>query len=370
MLVVLAQMPALEGLAAGKCALGLLRGLEAQGVETTVVSSPPFRGETLEPPSDIEVEIVARESQSVWQDRWQRVRNPRGHLATGAFARRVSELAEGVDLLHLDEVDVAAVRHHANVPSVVHVHYLIERDRGMGAPWSSAARAWIEHRAAERRAVRNPWLVANSPEMASALRTLAPRSRVVVVPLTLDPAGYAEQAPLEEPVVGLIGTGHWPSTAEALRRMVSRVWPLVRAAVPEARLRLAGRGLPTVDIADGVPGVEWVGAVDSARDFVRGLGVLLFPVSRGSGTKVKVLEAMALGVPVVTTAAGAEGLVSRAGVAVHEDDESLAQATVHLLRDREARLEAGNAARAAFSAHHSPVAATRPLVDLYAEILG
>jgi len=116
-------------------------------------------------------------------------------------------------------------------------------------------------------------------------------------------------------------------------------------------------------------GVDWIGPVPSATDFLRSLGVLLYPVDRGSGTKIKVLEALALGLPVVTTRDGAEGLVARGGVVVEDDDEAVARAAARLLSDEAARRAAGDAAAANFTAHHAPLPATAPLVELYRSLL-
>ena len=245
----------------------------------------------------------------------------------------------------------------------------------MGWPWRSAAREWLEYRAAERRAVRHSkWLIANSPEMGAALRRMAPHSEVAVTPLALDESADEKQAPLDEPVAGLIGTAVWRPTDDAIRRLVSRVWPRVRRILPGARLRLAGHGVDLARFGD-IPGarasgVEWLGSVDSAEEFMRGLSVLVYPVTRGSGTKIKVLEALALGVPVVTTSAGAEGLGARGGVAVLSDDEDLAAATARLLREPELRAAEALRARETFVAHHTPAVAAAPVIELYERILG
>lgn len=372
-LVVLAQKPMVEGTAAAKCAAGFLRGLQLEGVELKVLAAS--FGYPLTMPPDLDLEIIGAPRPRTWSERWQRVRVPRGHLGRGRFAARARELAQHVDVVHLDELESAAARPDVAVPAALHLHFLIGRDRGMGVPWRRSALDWIEIRAAERRAARrNPWLIANSPEVAAELHSLSPRSEVRLIPLALDANAYPIAAPLEEPVAGLIGTGDWGPTDEAVRRLVSRVWPRVRRLVPHARLRLAGRGMELAHYAR-VPGatephLEWLGSVDSARDFVADLGVLLYPLSRGSGTKVKVLESLAMGVPVVTTSAGAEGLVSRDGVAVRDDDDEFAETAASLLLDEGLRAEAGRAARENFLAHHTPDVVGRALVDLYERMLG
>ena len=103
-------------------------------------------------------------------------------------------------------------------------------------------------------------------------------------------------------------------------------------------------------------------------EFLRGLSLLLYPVPRGSGVKVKTLESLALGLPVVTTRDGAEGLDGGAGIVVAETDAELADATALLLRDEAERRERGAAARAAFEQRYTPRVATAPLVELYRRI--
>jgi len=93
--------------------------------------------------------------------------------------------------------------------------------------------------------------------------------------------------------------------------------------------------------------------------------VLVFPLRRGSGMKVKVLEAMASGVPVVTTPAGAEGIDPSDGVVVHTDPDALAAAAAELLADKDARKQRGGAARADFESCYAPKPATEPVVELY-----
>jgi glycosyltransferase involved in cell wall biosynthesis len=257
-------------------------------------------------------------------------------------------------------------------PAVLQLHSLTLRDREVWRPWAAEDRDALETLRAERRALRQAdWLLLNSPEVAAALPRRIPPSRRVVAPLALDPAHYAERASLEQPVAGLIGTARWPPTTGAVRRLLTRVWPLVLERRPGARLMLAGDGMEAAAFGAGadLPGVEWLGRVPSASDFLRELGVLLYPLAHGGGVKVKVLEALALGIPVVSTRAGAEGLLDERGVAVAEDDAQIATAAAALLDDRAARREAGELARENFLCNHTPVAAALPIVELYERMI-
>jgi glycosyltransferase involved in cell wall biosynthesis len=363
-LLVLTQPPLPEGGAPGKTAVGLLRGLREHGVAVRAIAARRGFSVAGEVPADLPVEVVDVAPAGPWESRLGRVQRPLGELA-GAFAERVREEAREADVLHLEETETVWAGDGVALPSLVHVHFLARRDRDFGPPWRKQFREVLDATRAERAAARrHRHLVASSPLVADALRAQAPRAYVVLAPLSLDPGLY-EPAPLDgPPLAGLIGTARWTPTADAMRTLVGDVWPHVARKAPKARLVVAGRGSAEL----GLPaphGVELAGEVDSARNLFRRLSLLLFPLARGSGMKVKTLEAMASGVPVVTTPAGAEGIEPSDGVVVHERPEELAAAAVELLSDEQARRERGAAARADFVRRYSPRPATEPLVELY-----
>lgn len=364
-LVVLSQPPLPEGGAPGKTAIGLLRGLREHGVDVHAIAARRGFSVAGEVPADLPVELVDVEPPGPWGARLDRLRRPRGELGAASFADRVRAAARDADVLHLEETETLWAGEGIALPSLVHVHYLARRDRDLGAPWSKRFREVLDADRAERAAARrHRYLVASSPLVADALRAAAPQAEVVHAPLSLDPALYEPATFDGPPVAGLIGTASWAPTAEAMRLLVGEVWPRVAAAVPEARLVVAGRGTAALGL-HAAEGVELAGEVDSAREFFRPLSLLLFPLPRGSGMKVKTLEAMASGVPVVTTPAGAEGIEPSGGVVVRERPEELATAAAELLADPQALRERGAAARADFERHYAPGPATEPLVELY-----
>jgi glycosyltransferase involved in cell wall biosynthesis len=220
----------------------------------------------------------------------------------------------------------------------------------------------VEYRLAELRAIRrHHFLIASSPLVGDALSQAAD---VTIAPLSVDPS-YYDAAPLDgAPVAGFIGTGTWAPTREALRRLVTSVWPRIHERVPDARLCIAGRGTEQL-VPHGKHGIEALGEVPSAAQFMQGLSVLVYPLGRGSGMKVKVLEAIASGVPVVTTPEGCEGIDAGAGAIVATKDDDLAAAAASLLDDEVERRNRGAAARAAYLARYTPEVATAPLASLY-----
>jgi glycosyltransferase involved in cell wall biosynthesis len=366
-LVVLAQPPLPQGGAAGRCAWALLQGLRSHGLDVRAIAArrPDASRET---PSDRSIEVIDVPAYgSSLGERLQRLRMPRSELS-GTFAEHVQAAAADADVVHLDELESSWCAVADRSPSVLHLHYLVEEDRGPGPPWTRSFFRYYEEVRAERlTAKRHPDLVANSPRVADLLRKLAPRARVTVVPLGLDPAQY-RRAPLDgPPEAGLIGTLDWPPTMGAVRTLLSETWPAVHRNVRHARLVLAGRGMEQLAVQGGV---EAIGPVGSSADFFDELSLLLYPIRRGSGMKVKVLEAMASGVPVVTTDIGAEGIAPNDGVVIARSEEDLVRAATRILRDEDERRERGNAGFACFRERYAPKPATEPLVGLYERLAG
>ncbi|MEP6909253.1 MAG: glycosyltransferase family 4 protein [Actinomycetota bacterium] len=365
-LLVFPEPPLPEGGASGRCALALIDGLRGHGVDLQVIAARQEWAVRGDPPDRLGVEVVdvAPEPPGL-QPRLLSLTRPLGGLARSELAVRVREAAREADVIHLEEISTARLGDGLAVPVVTNLHYLVRRDRAFGAPWRRDFRHVLELARAERWAIRsNRFLLASSPLVADELRRRARRgTEIVLAPLSLDPRDYPA-APLDgPPVAGVIGNAAWPPTAAGIRRLVSDVWPRVRRLAPTARLLVAGRG--TASLVEEAEGVQALGEVPSAGEFLRGLALVLYPLERGSGMKVKVLEAIASGVPVVTTPSGAEGIIAEDGMVVETDLERMALAAASILLDEGERRERGAAARRAFERAYTPLPATRPVADLY-----
>ncbi|NLT07658.1 MAG: glycosyltransferase family 4 protein [Solirubrobacterales bacterium] len=358
-----------EGGAAARCGIGLLRGLLDAGLDVEALAADSSGRAPVPPPADLPVEVVPVDHPDPLQHRVERLVRPYSWLARGPFGTRVAERSERADVVHLVGLEAGELLRRVRRPALAQLDCFTRHDRDVGRPWTVEGRTAIELLRAERRTARRArWLLASSAEVAAGFRSLAPGTEVVTAPLALDPAHYRPRAALAAPVAGLIGTARWPPTANAVERLLRSVWPRVLRLRPDARIRLAGRGMAPAafpGLPTDLPGVEWVGEVESATGFLRELGLLCYPLGRGSGAKIKVLESLALGLPVVTTPAGAEGVVGTGGLSVHVDDEGLAAATAALLADAEARRASGAAAADAFVAGHAPAPAAAPVVELY-----
>lgn len=157
---------------------------------------------------------------------------------------------------------------------------------------------------------------------------------VHVIPL-IYPTRAITHTGSSESVLFIGGFGHTPNV-DGIRWFLSDIWPLVRSTRPQATLRIVGTAPPPdVQAAHGLNGVEVLGYVPETRHVLADSSVLVAPLRFGAGMKGKVVEAMAAGVPVVTTRFGIEGIPGETGqhFRLAEDAASFAIATCDLLAD-------------------------------------
>ena len=152
----------------------------------------------------------------------------------------------------------------------------------------------------------------------------------------------------ERGTIVFLGSLDWRPNLEAVRWFIGEAWPFVRAAHPGARLLIAGSNAPARLVASGRrEGVGFLGHVDDVRRFLASGTAMVAPVLSGGGVRVKILEAMALGVPVVSTRLGAAGIAVREGseILLADSPRDLADACAALLGDPERATGLGRAGR-------------------------
>ena len=211
-----------------------------------------------------------------------------------------------------------------------------------------------------------PVVAVSSPAELVHLATVASSAHLaVLVNTAVDPRGVGGGDPTapgksdakRDPRVVMVGNLAYRPNAEAAAWFLGEVWPRVRAAVPSATFALIGAGADAgPPIGSDSDGVEMMGEVpDLAAELTRAT-VSVAPVLAGTGTRVKIVEALAWGLPVVSTSAGASGLdvVPGRDLLLADDPAAFATAVVWLLGDRDAAAGVGARGRAVFEAQHHP----------------
>jgi len=138
-----------------------------------------------------------------------------------------------------------------------------------------------------------------------------------------------------------------PANKEGAVFFAREVMPRVRQRLPDAHIRIVGQPSPEVLALSGCDGVEIVGAVDSIEDELVKADAVVVPLRIGTGTRLKILEAWAHAIPVVSTTVGAEGLpvLDRTNLLLADSAAELADACVQVLTDKNLRVRLGDAGR-------------------------
>ena len=345
--VVSYHLPEPEGTAAGRILLATCEGLIAEGHEVEVTS---WR---VDPPAghlpawctwkQLPLASMARRRlRSLWRPRWE--------------AEALDwQPAPGAVVVADDPASFPAVARAAEPTATF--HFLTRLDaRAAGRRQGADVQHARMERAVARRVAR---VLAYSPRVVDAL------GRGTFVPMALR---EPERLPLvDEPVAALMADWSWPPNRMALGLLLE-AWPAVRAKVPAARLLLAGPGDPRVGTLSGV---EVLGRVARSEDVLSRAAVLAFPSPPSSGPKVKVVEAIGAGLPVVTTDAGIEGIVcgdQTIAAIARADAEGFAATLAHVLRDPAERAALAAAGVAAFATSHAPRPAARARVAALGQV--
>lgn len=297
-------------------------------------------------------------------------------LSSAQFRARLTEIweqeqpeviqVEGIELapylLH-----VAERRNPSTRPLLVfddhNAEYLLQKrafetDRRIPSRWVAAAYSWIQWRRLQRYE-RQVCLTADrvivvSEYDARALRRLVPSLEPAVVPNGVDLSFYTGPVlPLSQPGPGpsdLVFTGKmdFRPNVDAALWFVKEVLPLIRPQAPEVRFWVVGKDPhPRLAPLQQDPAVALTGQVEDVRPYLAAAAVVVIPLRMGGGTRLKVLEAMAMGKAIVSTSLGCEGFDLSSGreLVVADAAAEFAAAVCSLLGEPARRQQLGEAAR-------------------------
>ena len=150
-----------------------------------------------------------------------------------------------------------------------------------------------------------------------------------------------EKKPTTVPTILSVGTFKWLPNVEAVKYLVTKVWPLIKKKLPNAVLKIVGNA-PTEDVYQYEKqdsSIQVIGRIPDIRDAFATSDILMAPVFSGKGTRYKVLEAMASGTPIVATTTAVEGLevVNGTHVMTSNTPEGMAGLAIELLNNEEKR---------------------------------
>ena len=327
---------------------------------------------------------------SVWRLVWDHLRSISRNEVYTTFAldsRAFRECLVHVlrtrcfDVIHMDSLtlsgylplfgDLPVVCVHHNVESVL----LRRRALAEGSPWR---RAYLLHQAHLMEREERRWggrcrlnvMVSDADRLE--LQRIVPEANSAVVPNGVDIDAFRPDAGREEGMV-FVGGHNWFPNRDALQYFCDAILPRVRAACGPTPVRWVGGGAPDEvrhEYADR-HGVELTGYVPDVRPFVRDAACYVVPLRVGGGTRLKILDAWAMGKAVVSTSVGCEGLAAEDGrnILIRDDPEGFAHAVRAVLHDGSLRQRLGMEGRRTVERQYSWERIGDAMLALYGSLL-
>ena len=222
-----------------------------------------------------------------------------------------------------------------------------------------------------------------SQKDAERLRNLKSDARVFMIENGVDTSYYSD-AQIEKAAgarrdtpgknrIVFVASMDYHANIEGAVSFAREVWPRLRARQPELVFTIVGRDpSPEIRALALTPGIEVTGTVDDVRPFYRNAVAAIVPLNVGGGSRLKILEAMAAGVPVVSTTLGAEGLAVRHGenILIADSTEQLVEAIAGVVEDGAQRTRLGAAGRTLVSSRYDWSRLGASLFEIHQQLLG
>lgn len=220
---------------------------------------------------------------------------------------------------------------------------------------------------------RTDGVIAVSERDAEIFRREFGAHAALAIPTGVDPDFFAFAPPASDaaPVLVFIGSMDWKANQDGLFWMMDEVWPLIAAKRADASLAVIGKNPPASMLARAKK-LNWrfTGFVDDVREHAKGAAFVI-PLRVGGGTRIKAYEAMAMGLPVVSTTLGVEGLpvADEEHLLIADGAPAFAEAALRLLDDAALRVRLAKSARSFVEKNFTHDAAARAFERHCLEVL-
>ena len=328
-------------------------------------------------------------SLSVWGALYNFLAGKSYHVSrfhTKAFEQKIIEVLrkESYDIIQLEMLQMATyldiIRKYSKAPVVLRAHNIEHKI------WQRIAencsnpfkRIYLNHlyRSLRRFEIsvlnKMDGIVAITPVDARNLDRLSHSTNIISIPFGINLDTLPEN-PVQpaEPSLFHIGTMNWYPNEESIRWLITEVWPKVSQRLPQIELHLAGRYMPDWLQKLSVPRIIVDGEVPDVWEYMQRFSIMVVPLFSGSGIRIKIVEAMAAGKAIITTAIGAEGINYENGqhLIIAKDARSFTEAVVKVCNDKQLRDSLGKNARLLIAKEHDNKKLMQKLTGFYNELL-
>ena len=285
-------------------------------------------------------------------------------------------LLEPFDIIHLEQLWTAWLVKDHYKKVMMSVHYLtnIDLEFVKNNSFKDSLTNWLMKRTEKKLLKKMFYIKSCSNRIADKVNEWYPEKRIISVPFAIDKKLYLfsedDLRPAQKRIT-LIASMNWYPGASAALRLLKELWPKLSELNPDCILTIVGWQAESVlSEFKKLKNVEILENVLDIVPYFQASSLLLYAPARGSGMKIKILEAMLLGAPVVTTSEGVEGLRVTNGkeVFVAEENSELIKKADQLLNDIELQKSMRIAARKFIEVECSASTIVDSIEKYYSEI--
>ncbi len=286
-----------------------------------------------------------------------------------------------IDIIHVDTIDLAQyISPTISIPKVLNHHniesaLLLRRAANAKSPLTSLYARMQAHRLEkyEKKMVQKFDTNLTVSEIDKlGFEQLCPHAKFSIVPNGTDTEYFSESDSVQEPIMIFAGGLNWYPNKDAMVYFCTKILPLVVKTCPQARLQIIGQDPPREFNGfkeKGLP-VDVIGFVPDIRVYYSRAAVQIVPLRVGGGTRLKILDALAMGKAVVSTSIGVEGLdlIDGKDLLIADNEESFAQKVVMLLTNSESRKRLGKTGRATVEKKYGWDVIGPQLLSIYSDV--
>lgn len=372
----------------------LIQGLVERGHEVTLITAgDQSECETME--SEVGVKIVSVEHDrsikpSLYaQNLFVRDPLPIMNYRRGPFFEAVSSQLrkESFDILHLHtlqmtflaqelETEIPRVIRFTNIKSLIYQQYARHTSNPAKAVY--AYLQYLKTKRFERLITGHADVTLTiTDEDGQFLNGINALGRIETLPAGIDVASFSDATESggenqdAEPIVTFFGSMDYHPNEDAIVWFTENVWPKIREANSQVALELVGKSPPEqVEALGDREDITVTGFVEDITEWVQRATVVVIPIRVGTGVRMKILHAMAMGKPIVSTATGMQGIAVEDDVhaLIRDEPTDFATGVNHLLEEENRRTELGTNAKKFVAEHYGYDSVAMKLEAVYEEI--
>jgi polysaccharide biosynthesis protein PslH len=299
------------------------------------------------------------------------------------FSKKLIEILrkEQFDIVHMEGLYLApylpVIRQHSKAPVIMRAHNiewkiwhkLASEEKGVIKKWY-LTKLSKQLRTYEERAINLFDGIATITNTdLEYWKKMGCKTPMAHIPFGVDVSRYIPGKSKYPNSLFYIGALDWLPNLQGIDWFLKNVWGKIITAFPTTQFHVAGRNMPDSLRTSNYPGVVLHGEIENAKAFMEEYDIMLVPLLAGSGVRIKIIEGMAMGKPIVTTSIGIEGIECALGEDVLVTDESaqFAEAVCRCLGDNTFKEDLGKNARMSIEQNGSMDEATAKLIGFYNE---